>query len=211
MPNATYDNAEEQLEELVVRDRSRCSLILWSVANETMPGDDRNHFLAGLIDAGRRLDPTRLMSAALFTMPNRQHHYVLDDPLADHVDVIGINAYIGWYYGDRSTFRSARWENPSGKPAIFTEFGAGALAGHHGTKDDIWTEEFQVDVIEGNLEMMSKLEWVAGTSPWILKDFRSPKRVLPGIQDGFNRKGLVSERGVRKAAFETMRRFYAEA
>ena len=99
-------------------------------------------------------------------------------------------------------------ENPTGKPAIFTEFGAGALAGHHGTKDDIWTEEFQVDVIEGNLEMMSKLDWVAGTSPWILKDFRSPKRVLPGIQDGFNRKGLVSERGVRKAAFETMRQFY---
>ena len=207
--DATYDNAEEQLEELVVRDRSRCSVILWSVANETMPSEERTNFLAGLIDAARRLDPTRLVSAALFTMPNREHHYVLDDPLSDHVDVIGINAYIGWYYGDRSTFRTAVWENPTGKPAIFTEFGAGALAGHHGTRDDIWTEEFQVDVIEGNLEMISKLEWVAGTSPWILKDFRSPKRVLPGIQDGFNRKGLVSERGVRKAAFETMRKFYA--
>lgn len=206
--DGTYDNAEEQLEELVVRDRSRCSVILWSVGNETMPGEARNHFLVGLIDAARRLDPTRLVSAALFTSPNREHHYVLDDPLVEHVDVIGVNAYIGWYYGDRSTFATAVWDNPSGKPAIFTEFGAGALQGNHGTADDIWTEEFQVDVYEGNLEMMSKLSWVAGTSPWILKDFRSPKRVLAGIQDGFNRKGLVSERGVPKAAFETMRAFY---
>jgi beta-glucuronidase len=207
--DSTYDNAEEQLEELIVRDRSRSSVILWSVANETMPAEGRQHFLEGLIDAARRLDPTRLVSAALFTMPNREHHYVLDDELANHVDVVGINAYIGWYYGDRSTFRTAVWENPLDKPAIFTEFGAGAQQGRHGTKDDIWTEEFQVDVYEGNLAMMSKLDWVAGMSPWILKDFRSPKRVLPGIQDGFNRKGLVSDRGVRKAAFETMRTFYA--
>ncbi len=206
--DSTYDNAEEQLEELIVRDRSRASVILWSVANETMPGEARNHFLEGLIDAARRLDPTRLVTAALFTMPNREHHYVLDDPLSHHVDVIGINSYIGWYYGDRKTFRTASWENPNGKPAIFTEFGAGARQGHRGTKDDIWTEEFQVDVLEGNFEMLSRLDWVAGTSPWILKDFRSPKRVLPGIQDGFNRKGLVSDRGVRKASFETVRAHY---
>ena len=34
--------------------------------------------------------------------------------------------------------------------------------------------------------------------------------MLPGIQDGYNRKGLVSEEGERKLAFETLREFYAE-
>ena len=46
-------------------------------------------------------------------------------------------------------------------------------------------------------------------SPWILKDFRAPVRVLPGIQDGYNRKGLVSEEGERKLAFDTLAAFYS--
>jgi hypothetical protein len=47
-------------------------------------------------------------------------------------------------------------------------------------------------------------------SPWILKDFRAPVRVLPRIQDGYNRKGLVSEEGERKLAFDVLRTFYDE-
>lgn len=48
----------------------------------------------------------------------------------------------------------------------------------------------------------------AGLSPWILKDFRTPMRVLPGIQDGYNRKGLVSEEGEKKLAFGVLRSWY---
>ena len=51
---------------------------------------------------------------------------------------------------------------------------------------------------------------IAGMSPWILKDFRAPLRVLPGIQDGYNRKGLVSEEGERKLAFDVLQSFYGE-
>jgi len=45
-------------------------------------------------------------------------------------------------------------------------------------------------------------------SPWILKDFRSPRRQLPGIQDGWNRKGLISETGQRKLAFDVLAKWY---
>jgi beta-glucuronidase len=41
-----------------------------------------------------------------------------------------------------------------------------------------------------------------------LKDFRAPVRVLPGIQDGYNRKGLVSEEGEPKLAFDVLRAYY---
>ena len=56
--------------------------------------------------------------------------------------------------------------------------------------------------------MLAKLQNLRGLSPWILADFRSPRRVLPGIQDGYNRKGLISNQGVRKQAFYTLRDFY---
>jgi len=41
-------------------------------------------------------------------------------------------------------------------------------------------------------------------------DFRSPKRVLPGIQDGFNRKGLISSDGVKKKAFFVLQDYYRQ-
>jgi beta-glucuronidase len=57
--------------------------------------------------------------------------------------------------------------------------------------------------------MLEKIPNFSGLSPWILADFRSPRRVLPKIQDGYNRKGLISNRGVKKKAFFVLRDFYA--
>ena len=56
--------------------------------------------------------------------------------------------------------------------------------------------------------MIEAIDGLVGISPWILKDFRSPRRVLNGIQDFYNRKGLVSEKGERKKAFYTLRNWY---
>jgi beta-glucuronidase len=39
-------------------------------------------------------------------------------------------------------------------------------------------------------------------------DFRSPNRLLPGIQDDFNRKGLISEKGEKKQAFFVLQEAY---
>ncbi|MFQ5697208.1 MAG: hypothetical protein ACE5IL_02860, partial [Myxococcota bacterium] len=52
--------------------------------------------------------------------------------------------------------------------------------------------------------------FLRGLSPWILQDFRSPKRLLPGIQDYWNRKGLIGDRGQRKLAFDVLRAWYEE-
>jgi beta-glucuronidase len=54
------------------------------------------------------------------------------------------------------------------------------------------------------------MSFVRGTTPWILKDFRSPRRPLPGIQDFWNRKGLVSEKGIRKEAWYVLHNFYED-
>ncbi|MGB8674515.1 MAG: hypothetical protein WCD27_09180, partial [Candidatus Acidiferrales bacterium] len=51
---------------------------------------------------------------------------------------------------------------------------------------------------------------LAGMSPWVLMDFHSPRRFLPGVQDYRNRKGLISDQGERKQAFFVLQRFYRE-
>jgi beta-glucuronidase len=201
-------NALAQADELVVRDRSRVSIGLWSVANETLPGDGRIEFLTSLVDRVRSLDHSRLTTAALITLPTGELEFDVDDPLGEAIDVVAINQYLGWYYGDREDIPNARFSTPYGKPIIFSELGAGAKFGKHGDEDEIWTEEFQAAVYRAQLDMVSKQPDCVGLSPWILKDFRTPVRVLPGIQDGYNRKGLVSEEGERKLAFDVVREVY---
>ncbi len=210
------ENGLEQLDELVTRDRSRASVVFWSVANETLPSPERTAFLSVLVDRARELDSTRLVSAALLTLPTSEQRHHIEDPLGEVVDVIAINQYLGWYYGERALIADTTWSTPFDKPIVFTEMGAGAKAGHHGDDGQIWTEEFQAAVYAEHVKMVEANRSdigrgaVAGLSPWILKDFRAPVRVLPGIQDGYNRKGLVSEEGEPKLAFEVLRSFYAD-
>jgi beta-glucuronidase len=103
---------------------------------------------------------------------------------------------------------SMRIEVASGKPLIVSEFGAGAKQGLHGAEDEVWTEEYQARVYHAQLRMLENAPTWRGLSPWILKDFRAPIRMLPGVQDHWNRKGLVSETGVRKLAFDVLRSAY---
>ena len=73
-----------------------------------------------------------------------------------------------------------------------------------------WTEEYQTSFYEHQIAMLKKIPSLAGMSPWVLMDFRSPRRPLPGVQDYYNRKGLISDRGQRKQAFYTLQKFYRE-
>ena len=205
-----YEKAEQQLTEMISRDKNRAAVILWSVANETPNHQARYDFLARLVARTRQLDPTRLVTAALDTQSSRANVKLIDDPFADQVDVIGINSYCGWYSDIPEDCASMVWESNYKKPVILSEFGAGAQYGNHGDPNQRWTEEYQARVYEHNLTMLQNMSFVRGTTPWILKDFRSPRRPLPAIQDFWNRKGLVSENGQRKKAWYLLREFYQD-
>jgi beta-glucuronidase len=204
----TLENARTQLGELVARDRNRASVIVWSVGNETPPTAPRLRFMRELVRAARALDPTRLVSAALEKREVDPHTMRIDDPLGEDLDVLGCNEYLGWYEGLPDRPDGVRWETSHPKPLIVTEFGADALHGLHGDALTRWTEEFQAAVYEHQLRMLEGIPFLRGMSPWILADFRSPRRPLPGVQDGWNRKGLLSDRGERKAAFGILEAFY---
>lgn len=204
----TYLNAEQQLITMITRDKNRAGVVLWSIANETPVSESRNIFLGNLAKKAREIDDSRLITAALDTQSGRNGEKVIDDPLGEIVDVIGINSYCGWYSGEPVSCPDIVWSNHYDKPMIMSEVGGGALQGYHGAPDERWTEEYQVEVYKNNIEMMRGIDFLAGTSPWILMDFRSARRHLKKIQADFNRKGLISEQGVKKQAFYILQDYY---
>jgi beta-glucuronidase len=208
-----YANAQHQLEEEIGTSRNHAAIILWSMANETPINDARTKFISSLAAKARELDPTRLITAALLvhTEANGDRSTkIVDDPLGQYLDVLGTNEYIGWYEQHPETADITDWKIAYQKPLIMSEFGADAKAGLHGGENDRWTEEYQANVFRHQLGMLNRIEQLRGMSPWILMDFRSPRRPLPGIQDEFNRKGLISDQGQKKAAFSVLQKAYTE-
>ncbi len=208
--NETYLLAEQQLSEVINRDKNRASVIIWSMANETPPSEARNNFLNRLAKTAKKLDTTRLISAALEQRSIDGNPFIrtIDDPFADVVDVLSFNQYVGWYDGLPDKCRKISWQIDQDKPVIISEFGAGAKYGFSADSLTRWSEEYQASVYKENLKMISKIKQLSGLSPWILADFRSPRRPLPGIQDGWNRKGLISNQGEKKQAFFVLKEFY---
>ena len=203
----TYQNAERQLTDMIRRDQNRANVIIWSIANETPHSAERDTFLSRLATKARSLDNTRLISMAMEVTSASNYKNRLQDNMNEYVDVISFNEYIGWYR-DVNDASKMEWEIPYDKPVIISEFGGGAKYGLHGAKNQRWTEEFQENLYRENIAMLEKIDGLAGTTPWILKDFRSPRRVLNGIQDYYNRKGLFSDQGEKKKAFYVLRDWY---
>jgi beta-glucuronidase len=201
--------AQQQLDEEIGTSRNHAAIVLWSMANETPNNETRTHFIETLAQHARELDPTRLITAALLVR-SESHTKIVDDPLGKALDVIGTNEYVGWYEQTPAGADTTEWRVDFDKPVIMSEFGGEAQAGLHGSDDVRWTEEFQADIYRHQLGMLNRVPQLRGMSAWILMDFRSPTRNLAGIQNGYNRKGLISDQGQKKAAFFVLQKAYVE-
>ena len=204
-----YAKATRMVGEMIRRDRNKASVIMWSVSNETPNNPTRTEFLTNLANEARRLDATRPITSALIGPHPKGNEMVQDDPLMKALDVVGQNQYIGWYEGRPEDADTIHWTFPE-KPILMSEFGAEAKYGNHGGKSDRWAEEQQVNVYEHQFAMIQRIPQVRGLIPWVLMDFRSPTRNIPKLQDGYNRKGLISEDGKKKLAFEQFQKVYKE-
>ena len=156
----------------------------------------------------------------------------LEDPLGAIVDVIGYNEYLGWYISGiasdqaksmgldvtEAEIRAAMLKEMEtvtiksifDKPLIISEFGAGAKQGVRGEGNLIWSEDYQASVYRQQFKLLENIPDLVGMSPWVLKDFRAPYRLNTTYQDYWNRKGLVSETGVKKAAFDELSHYYQQ-
>lgn len=203
----TYANAENQLAVGIERDKNRASVIIWSIGNETPVNEDRNVFMGKLVDKVRALDDTRLVAAAL-EIEREGYKITVEDHLGDKLDLASFNEYGGWYWSNAKELPKYSYDIKFNKPVIISEFGAGALAGFHGDDDTMWSEEHQELIYINQLEMLDKMDGLRGMTPWILVDFKSPRRQNPVFQNFWNRKGLISNTGEKKKAFFTLQEYY---
>jgi beta-glucuronidase len=205
-----FEKARTQLTEMITRDHNRASIIIWSVGNETPVNSVRTNFMRNLIGAAHSLDSTRLVSAAL-EVNYQPGVNKIDDPLGEYVDLVSFNEYLGWYAGLPDKCRSANWEIAYNKPFFISETGAETLGGFHGDSLTRWSEEYQEWYYREQVAMLKRMpDNFAGLSPWILCDFRSPRRNNQTFQEGWNNKGLIDQKGRKKKAFAVLKEYYEE-
>ncbi|RLE67524.1 MAG: hypothetical protein DRJ43_07295, partial [Thermoprotei archaeon] len=112
--------AEQMLLEMIYRDYNRPSIIVWGLANECSSRSERIRYLRRQAELARIVDPTRLVAQAA--------RWDLDDDtwLEAGLDLIGVNAYFGVFYGDLEDLDSQLdllHERFPEAPILVTEFG----------------------------------------------------------------------------------------
>lgn len=204
--------AKAQLEEMIVRDHNRASIIIWSVGNETPVTPVRTDFMHSLLTKARELDGTRMVSAALeVSYGSGEDKHTIDDPLGEFVDLVAFNEYLGWYGGSPDKCRTTTWDTPYDKPLFVSETGGDAKGGFHADSLTRFSEEYQEWYFREQVAMFKRMPAkYVGVSPWILADFRSPRRNHPLYQEGWNRKGLYDDKGNKKKAFYILKKYYNE-
>lgn len=203
---ATKRDADNQLRELIRRDRNRASVVIWSVGNENPDSDPRFDFMKGLAETCKELDPTRLTSAACLVSHDK---LAIADRLAEVIDIIGINEYYGWYMPDYEELITVGQNSKPDRPVVITETGADAvIPAHGGLESGKFSEAYMAEVYTRQIEILEQLDYVKGISPWILYDFRAERRQNKW-QKGWNRKGLIAQdKETKKAGFNIMADFY---
>jgi beta-glucuronidase len=204
---------ETMLKEMIHRDKNRCGLVIWSLSNETYSGTpNRNNALIELTQKCRAIDSTRLINHVINTQSYTNNAFNVSDPLYEYSDLICINEYIGWYIPWQGKPSDIKWSFAyPDKPVFISEFGAEALYGSNaGPTDEAsgWTEEYQKQVYIDQIEMFKTIPNLCGISPWLLFDYKSLGRMNQVYQKGYNRKGLLSEKGEKKKAWYIMNEYY---
>lgn len=215
---ARLDQCKRQVSELIARDKNHPSVVAWSVANEPIPNN-----MGGLValeesDSGVDESGGNAFFEELFV-----HTRSLDDsrpvilvgvmggsPTAwlELSDFVAINRYFGWYVqgydldAARTTLANEMDElhRQHGKPIMVTEFGADTIAGRHSVDPQLFTEEYQSEMIEMYLDVAEERDYVAGMHIWNFADFRTAQGITR--VGGFNLKGVFTrDRQPKRAAF----------
>ena len=207
------EKIDRMMKEMIKRDKNRCGVIIWSLSNETYPSTPgRNKTLIALTQKCRNIDSTRLITHVTNTQRYENNTFDVWDTLNRYVDVISVNEYIGWYIPWQGSPASTKWKLvcPE-KPVFISEFGGEALYGNNnGPADEAayWTEAYQAQIYTDQIKMFGTVPSLCGVCPWLLFDYRSLGRMHPVYQKGYNRKGLLSEKGKKKKAWYIMKAYY---
>ena len=204
--DATREAHLAAIRELVARDKNHPSVVMWSVANEpdTTEPASRPYF-ASLAALTHELDETRPVGFANVALSTPDL-----DQVTDLFDVILLNRYFGWYVDAGDLHVAERnlesellqWADHYGKPIVITEFGADAVAGLHALPAQMWSEEFQRDLISTYLDVFARVEAVVGQHVWNFADFATMQGTNRVVG---NRKGVFTREREPKAVAYLLR------
>ncbi|MFA6402873.1 MAG: glycoside hydrolase family 2 TIM barrel-domain containing protein [Salinivirgaceae bacterium] len=201
------------MREMIKRDRNRCGVVIWSLSNETYSSTpNRDNALIKIAQECKKIDSTRLTTTVICTQGYENNAFNVWDTLYRYYDIISINEYLGWYAPWQGKPEETKWKLVcEDKPVFISEFGGEAKYGNHeGPADEaaFWNEEYQEKIFTDQVALFATVPNLVGTCPWILTDFRSLSRLHPKYQQGWNRKGLLSDKGEKKKAWFVMKKYY---
>lgn len=210
-----YAGAETQaahaqhLRELIGRDKNHPSVVLWCIANEPASNEDgAREYFEPLVNLVRELDPTRPITYSMVMFATFKN-----DQIIDLFDVVSLNRYYGWYInaGDLATAELylqgdiQGWIDRTGKPIMMLEYGADTMPGLHSVWDQVWTEEYQTDLLAMYHRVFDRFPQFVGEQIWNFADFATTNGLH---RVGGNRKGIFTrERKPKAAAFALRQRW----
>jgi len=203
----TQEAHRRAIRELIARDKNHPCVVLWTIANEpeSVTPEARAYFEPLTVEA-RELDPTRPIGFAnvMGSTPDR-------DVLTDLFDVVLLNRYFGWYASPNDLASAemeleaevAAWVEAYDKPIVFTEYGADTMPGVHEVVPNMWSEEYQAELLAMFHRVFDRFDAVVGEHIWNFADFAT----VPGVMrvDG-NKKGVFTRDRRPKAAAQALRR-----
>ncbi|WP_304167529.1 beta-glucuronidase [Phenylobacterium aquaticum] len=208
--------------ELVHRDKNHPCVIMWSLANEPIPKPFHtvNDVPPGAVEAGTRFFE-RLFAHARTLDKSRPIALVsVQNGPADWVgqgDVICTNSYNGWYaVSGQIDVATTTLEKEivalrarhGDKPVIFTEFGADAVAGVHAQPAEMWSEDYQAQLIEAYWRTLRKHPYIVGAHPWAFADFKTAQGIMR--VGSLNQKGVFTRDRRPKLAAHKLRELWAK-
>ena len=201
------DHASALLREMIQRDRHHPSVVMWSLANEPdIETADGDAFFRRIATEARALDPSRPITYVAHREPG-------DNRPLECYDVVCINKYYGWYEqpgdiaGSLAEFGACldRFRKAFNKPVLLAEFGADAIAGMHLQPAEMFSEEFQADIIAAQYLEARRRPWVIGAHVWTFADFKTAQSIT---RVAMNRKGIFTRDRQPKLAAHRLRELW---
>ncbi len=197
----------QYLREMISRDKNHPSVILWSLANE--PHSTAPHarpFFESLYQDAKALDPTRPVTLVSFLGEA--------EDAFEFCDLVCLNRYYGWYYlggnpdlavASLSAELDSLHERYK-KTILLSEFGADAIPGQHAQPPEMFSEEYQAELLARHIEMLQKKTYLIGEHIWNLCDFKTSQGITR--MGGLNYKGIFTRDRRPKLAAHRVREIW---
>lgn len=211
MRNPNFERqCENCIREMISAHYNHPSIYIWGILNEcashTEYGRECYRRQFELI---RSLDPSRPCSFASCQFKT--------DICFDLPDVVSYNIYPLWYHDTlpadylEELYGWVQTETEgAGKPFLITEVGAGAIYGYRTPSRVKWSEEYQAETIEKQLEAILANESVSGVYIWQFCDCRVCSSWFGGRPRTMNNKGIVDEYRRPKLSYEVVKKLFCQ-